>query len=73
MIPTQFDSTGEPFRYLVEDRFGRVVGEAFDLANDGVEATHTMTGMTQRFTSLPSAEVWLLQTDWCVGDPLAFL
>jgi hypothetical protein len=61
VITTQFDRTGEPFRYLVEDRFGRVVGEAFDLAND------------QHFTSLPSAEVWLLQTDWRVSDPLAFV
>ena len=38
MIATNFDGTGAPFRYLVEDHFGRVVGEAIDLASDGVEA-----------------------------------
>ena len=73
MIATQFASTGAPVRYLLEDRFGRVVGEAFDLASDGVEATHTMTGATRRFSDLLVAEAWVRLTEDYVSNPLKFL
>jgi hypothetical protein len=73
VIATQFDNAGAPFRYLVEDRFGRVVGEALDLASDGIEATHTMTGATRRFSDLLVAEAWLRTTDQYVRNPLEFL
>ena len=73
MIATQFDSAGAPFRYLVEDRFGRVVGEALDLASDGTKATHTMTGATRRFSDLRVAEAWVRMTDQYVSIPLEFL
>ena len=64
---------GAPFRYLVEDRFGRIVGEAIDLASDGVEATHTMTGATCRFFDLLIAETWVRLTDQYASNPLEFL
>jgi hypothetical protein len=73
VIATHFDGSGAPFRYLVEDRFGRVVGEAIDLASDGVEATHTMTGATRRFFDLLVAETWVRLTDQYASNPLEFL
>jgi hypothetical protein len=73
VIATQFDSAGAPLRYLVEDRFGRVVGEALDLASDGVAATHTMTGATRRFPDLPGAEAWVRLTEDYASNPLEFL
>ena len=73
VIATQFDSAGAPCRYLVEDRFGRVVGEALDLASDGVEATHTMTGATRRFSDLLDAEAWVRLTEDYANNPLEFL
>ena len=73
MIATHFDGSGAPFRYLVEDRFGRVVGEAIDLASDGVEATHTMTGATRRFFDLLVAETGVRLADQYASNPLEFL
>ena len=73
MVATHFDGSGPPFRYLVEDHFGRVVGEALDLASDGVEATHTMTGETRRFFDLLGAEGWVRLTDQYASNPLEFL
>jgi hypothetical protein len=73
VIATRFDSAGTPFRYLVEDRFGRVVGEALDLASDGIEATHTMTGATRRFTDLTGAEAWVRLTEDYASNPFEFL